>query len=89
MAALYTTSVKGLSGDYESLGKAQELQDRVARADFIIVKAGIPGTKYALDTFVEKGLGGECRLPLNSASELVRKMVETELKQDWDFEKSL
>lgn len=71
------------------MAEALKLQDRVARSDFIIVKAGIQGTKHALDTFVQKGLGGQSRLPLGPCSDEVKKMVETELKEDWEFECSL
>lgn len=61
----------------------------VARSDFIIVKAGIQGTKYALDHFVEKGLGGQPRLPLGPLSDATRQMVENDLKEDWEFESKL
>lgn len=61
----------------------------VARSDFIIVKAGIQGTKHALDHFVEKGLGGVARLPLGELSDATRKMVEQDLKEDWEFESRL
>ncbi|KAL1409037.1 hypothetical protein Q8F55_005861 [Vanrija albida] len=86
---LYTQTVKGLAGDAAALKEALELQDRVARSDFIIVKAGIQGTKYALDHFVQKGLGGVARLPLGPVSPEVKKLVEDELKGDWEFEQSL
>ncbi|CAK9779500.1 putative dihydrodipicolinate synthase [Cutaneotrichosporon oleaginosum] len=89
IARLYDQAVKGLQGNAAAMAEALKLQDRVARSDFIIVKAGIQGTKYALDTFVQKGLGGRSRLPLGPCSEEVKKMVETELKEDWEFECSL
>lgn len=61
----------------------------VARSDFIIVKAGIQGTKYALDHYVEKGLGGVARLPLGELTEATKKLVENDLKEDWEFESKL
>jgi hypothetical protein len=81
--------VAGLAGDKAALAEAVELQDRVARSDFIIVKAGIQGTKHALDHFVQKGLGGVARSPLGPVTPEVVKMVEEELKEDWEFECSL
>lgn len=89
IARLYEQAVKGLQGNAEAMAEALKLQDRVARSDFIIVKAGIQGTKHALDVFVQKGLGGRSRLPLGPCSDEVKKMVETELKEDWEFECSL
>jgi dihydrodipicolinate synthase/N-acetylneuraminate lyase len=89
IARLYEQAVKGLQGNAEAMGEALKLQDRVARSDFIIVKAGIQGTKHALDVFVQQGLGGKSRLPLGPCSEEVKKMVEEELKEDWEFECSL
>lgn len=86
---LYEQSLKGLKGDGAALAEALKLQDRIARSDFIIVKAGIQGTKHALDHFVQKGLGGKSRLPLGPASPEVQKMVEEDLKEDWEFECSL
>jgi dihydrodipicolinate synthase/N-acetylneuraminate lyase len=44
IARLYTLAVKGLKGDAAALTEALALQDRVARSDFIIVKAGVAGT---------------------------------------------
>ena len=89
MAALYSAAVKGIEGDFSTLQKALELQDRVARADFTIVKAGIAGTKHALDCFVSRGLGGVCRLPLGPVTGAVREMIEIQLAGDWQFEQSL
>lgn len=34
----------GLNGDAKAMTEALALQDRVARSDFIIVKAGVQGT---------------------------------------------
>ncbi|KAL7419169.1 hypothetical protein Q5752_006005 [Cryptotrichosporon argae] len=89
MRRLYEQSVAGLKGDSVALAEALELQDRVARSDFIIVKAGIQGTKHALDHFVAPGLGGAARSPLGPCSDAVKKMVEDELAEDWAFEQSL
>ncbi|GFZ48816.1 hypothetical protein JCM24511_06565 [Saitozyma sp. JCM 24511] len=89
IARLYTLAVKGLKGDAAALSEALVLQDRIARSDFIIVKAGIPGTKYALDHYVQKGLGGIARSPLGKLSPEVKKMIETDLAEDWAFEQSL
>lgn len=89
MQKLYTTALKGLAGDQTALAEAMILQDRVARSDYIIVKAGIQGTKHALDHFVQKGLGGYARLPLGPVSPDVVKMVEEDLKEDWEYECSL
>lgn len=89
ISRLYTQALKGLKGDAKALEEAVKLQDRVARSDFIIVKAGIQGTKHALDHFVQPGLGGTSRLPLGKLTPEVRAMVETELKEDWEFECSL
>ncbi|WVR00115.1 hypothetical protein IAU59_007257 [Kwoniella sp. CBS 9459] len=86
---LWDSSVAGLKGDSQALAEALKLQDRVAEADWTIVKAGIPGTKYFLDHYVEKGLGGNCRLPLGTVSDEVKKMIETDLKEAWEFEQSL
>jgi len=86
---LYDQAVKGLKGDAAALTEAMSLQDRIARSDFIIVKAGVQGTKYALDHFVEKGMGGIARSPLGPVSDATKKMVETDLKEDWEFESKL
>jgi hypothetical protein len=51
--------------------------------------AAANGQKYALDHFVEKGLGGSARYPLGPCSDAVKKMVEQDLKEDWEFESSL
>lgn len=41
---LYDQSIAGLKGDSKALAEAMTLQDRIARSDFIIVKAGVQGT---------------------------------------------
>jgi hypothetical protein len=72
-----------------TFARAQELQDVLTEADWIIVKAGIGGTKYALDAHIEMGLGGVPRTPLPGASEAVKKMVDSGLKKALELEKSL
>lgn len=90
MRKLYETSLAAIKGeDPAAWSKALELQDRVAASDYTIVKAGIPGTKYAMDKFVEQGLGGVCRSPIGRVSEKVKSMVDKDLQAHWDFEKSL
>ncbi|WVQ66884.1 uncharacterized protein L199_005075 [Kwoniella botswanensis] len=86
---LWDTSVAGLKGDANALAEALKLQDRVAEADWTIVKAGIPGTKYFLDHYVEKGLGGPARLPIGSITDDVKKLIEVDLKEAWEYEQSL
>ncbi|ODN94765.1 dihydrodipicolinate synthase [Cryptococcus wingfieldii CBS 7118] len=86
---LWESSVKGVKGDAKALAEALELQDRVAEADWTIVKAGIQGTKYFLDHYVEKGLGGPARLPLGTISPETKKLIEVDLKGAWEFEQSL
>lgn len=61
----------------------------VSSADWIIVKAGIGGTKYALDSFVEKGLGGVPRQPLPWVDEATKNMVDRDLRSVWEYEQSL
>ncbi|WWC72113.1 uncharacterized protein I206_106073 [Kwoniella pini CBS 10737] len=86
---LWEASVAGLQGDSAALAKALILQDRVAHADWTIVKAGIPGTKYFLDHYVEKGLGGPARLPIGGLTDDVKKLIEVDLKEAWEYEQSL
>lgn len=86
---LYNVALEALStGDAAKMAEALDLHVRVANADWLIVKAGISGTKLALDTHVEKGLGGVPRKPLPRATEATRKLVD-ELKGAWEFEQSL
>ncbi|WVW86274.1 hypothetical protein I302_108316 [Kwoniella bestiolae CBS 10118] len=86
---LWETSVAGLKGDASALAEALKLQDRVAQADWTIVKAGIPGTKYFLDHYVEKGLGGPARLPIGGITDDVKKLIEVDLKEAWEYEQTL
>jgi 4-hydroxy-2-oxoglutarate aldolase len=48
--------------DRSVLAEAQRVQGIVARGDFTIAKAGIPGTKALLERL--QGYGGLCRRPL-------------------------
>ncbi|WWC91804.1 uncharacterized protein L201_006751 [Kwoniella dendrophila CBS 6074] len=86
---LYEKSLAGLQGDAKALAEALELQDRVAAADWAIVKAGIPGTKYFLDHYVEKGWGGPARLPIGGLTDDVKKLIEVDLKEAWEYEQTL
>jgi len=45
--------------------------------------------KYFLDQYVGKGLGGVCRYPLGPVSQKIKDMMDKDLKEDWEFEKSL
>jgi 4-hydroxy-2-oxoglutarate aldolase len=48
--------------DRAALAEAQRVQGIVARGDFTVAKAGIPGTKWLLEKM--HGYGGVCRRPL-------------------------
>lgn len=86
---LYNAAEKAIAtGDREAQAEALDLHRRVAAADWIVVKAGISGTKLALDTFVEKGLGGVPRKPLPRSTEETTRLVES-LRPFWEFESSL
>lgn len=61
----------------------------MAEADWAIVKAGIGGTKYALNHFIEEDLGGVPRKPLQLADEGIKSMLEVKLKQALEYENSL
>ncbi|KAK7000702.1 putative dihydrodipicolinate synthase [Favolaschia claudopus] len=87
---LYDTAVSALAtGNAEQLEAARELQDLVAEADWAIVKAGIGGTKYAMDTYVQEGLGGVPRTPLPHASPAIKTMLASGLKRGLAYENSL
>ncbi|KIY65726.1 putative dihydrodipicolinate synthase [Cylindrobasidium torrendii FP15055 ss-10] len=87
---LYEASVKAVSsGSKEDLDKALELQDIVSDADWVIIKAGIGGTKYALDKFVQPGLGGVPRAPLPLVGEEIKALVDNGMKRVIEFENSL
>ncbi|KAJ6594263.1 dihydrodipicolinate synthetase family protein [Mycena capillaripes] len=87
---LYDTAVSALAtGNAEQLEAARELQDLVAEADWAIVKAGIGGTKYAMDVYVQEGLGGVPRAPLPSANTTIKAMLASGLKRAVAYENSL
>ncbi|KAK9495386.1 hypothetical protein V1508DRAFT_186445 [Lipomyces doorenjongii] len=73
----------------EKLARATELQDVVTEADWVIVKAGISGTKYALEKFIQPGLGGVTRSPLPAVDEGVKAMVDKFLVRAVSLENSL
>ena len=86
---LYDTAVEALrTGDAQQMATALDLHRRVAAADWLIVKAGISGTKLALDTYVEQGLGGVPRKPLPRSTDATMKIVE-QLRSAYEFELTL
>ncbi|KAJ7693330.1 dihydrodipicolinate synthetase family protein [Mycena rosella] len=87
---LYDTAVSALTtGNAEQLEAARELQDLVADADWAVVKAGIGGTKYAMDVYVQQGLGGIPRSPLPPAPTAIQTMLASGLKRAVAYENSL
>merc|ERR1711939_687329 len=87
---LYNTSVQAIkTGDPKLWQEANYLQGVVSRADWCIVKAGIGGTKYALDKHIEQGLGGYPRVPIPEADEAVMKMCDKDLQEAIAVEASL
>ncbi|KAK9895133.1 aldolase [Cystobasidium minutum MCA 4210] len=90
MVKLWDTSVEAIkTGDLEKWKEAQRLQLIVSNADWCVVKAGIGGTKYAMDKFVEKGLGGRSRLPIPEASPDIQTMCDSGLAEAMQLEASL
>lgn len=86
---LYDVAKKAIeTGDRDAQAEALDLHRRVAAADWIVAKAGISGTKLALDTFVGKGMGGVPRKPLPRANDDTARLVE-DLRPYWEFETSL
>ncbi|KAM0754553.1 dihydrodipicolinate synthase [Meredithblackwellia eburnea MCA 4105] len=87
---LYKTSTAFLeTGDLKLLEEARKIQDIVTFAEWAIIKGGIPGTKYALDHFVEKGLGGNSRKPIPAVDAATKESIEKNLKAAVAFENSL
>ncbi|KAJ7072013.1 dihydrodipicolinate synthase [Mycena amicta] len=89
---LYEAATLALaSNDPALLEEARALQDLVTEADWAIVKAGIPGTKYALDTYVDSDvkLGGATRVPLPATSASIKTMLAGALKRAMVYENSL
>ncbi|SNX86962.1 related to dihydrodipicolinate synthetase family protein [Melanopsichium pennsylvanicum] len=73
--------------NWEKLQQAQQLQKLVSHADWVMFKSGIPGTKTALTRWYYEY--GVCRLPLQPATKEVQHMLETELQDIIEFERSL
>lgn len=70
--------------------EALRLQDLVSQADWVLIKAGIPGIKYALDKYVKQGLGGICRSPLPAVAPGIQALVEGDvLSKAMEYENSL
>ncbi|KAJ7217707.1 putative dihydrodipicolinate synthase [Mycena pura] len=88
---LYDTAVAALApgGNAEQLDAARELQDLVTEADWAVVKAGIGGTKYAMDTYIQPGLGGVPRTPLPPPGPAIKSILATGLKRALAYENSL
>ncbi|KAF7305980.1 Dihydrodipicolinate synthase [Mycena chlorophos] len=89
---LYDTAVLGLEkNDATLLEEARVLQDLVCEADWVIVKAGIQGTKYAMDTWVDSPvkLGGAVRSPLPETSAGIKTMLAGALERAIAYENSL
>jgi hypothetical protein len=61
----------------------------VAEADWAIVKGGIGGTKYALDKYVQEGLGGVTRIPLLPPNDSVKAMLDAPMRRALEYENSL
>ncbi|KAJ7497625.1 dihydrodipicolinate synthase [Mycena latifolia] len=90
IVALYDAATAFLAaGGPAELARAQELQDLVAEADWAVVKAGIGGTKLAMDLYVQPGLGGVPRTPLPPANDAIKAMLATGLKRAVAYENSL
>ncbi|KAK7202375.1 dihydrodipicolinate synthase [Myxozyma melibiosi] len=73
----------------EKFVKVTSLQTIVSEADWVIVKAGISGTKYALNKYVKPGLGGVTRSPLPPVSDSVIALCDEGLKKAFEVENSL
>ncbi|CAD6575459.1 MAG: hypothetical protein CYPHOPRED_005713 [Cyphobasidiales sp. Tagirdzhanova-0007] len=87
---LYEQCVKAIeTGDSKDWMEATRLQAIVAKADWCIVKAGIGGTKYAMNQYIEKGLGGYPRSPIPEADQAIKTMCEVDLQEALEIEKSL
>lgn len=82
---LYKTATTQLSQG--NLTETASLQAAVSRADWAVIKTGVPGTKYALTHYF--GYGGVSRKPLLDATSSARSIVEQELKEIMEIEKSL
>ncbi|KAJ9475019.1 Dihydrodipicolinate synthase [Pseudozyma hubeiensis] len=88
LVELYTLTKQATDEkSWDKLQKAQQLQKVVSHADWVLFKAGIPGTKCALDRWYYEY--GVCRMPLQPASKEVRQMLEVELKEAMQLERQL
>ena len=61
----------------------------MAEAEWVTVKAGIGGTKYALNHYIAENLGGVPRKPLQLVNNEIKLMVEAKLQKALEYEKSL
>lgn len=93
MFKLYSLTKKAIeTGSPADWAAALEVQDIVSEADWVIVKAGINGTKYALDQYCSEGgvkLGGYVRSPLPQANDATKKLVDEGMKEALAYEASL
>ncbi|OLL22741.1 L-threo-3-deoxy-hexylosonate aldolase [Neolecta irregularis DAH-3] len=62
----------------KKLEEAVQLQFKLAWADWILVKVGVPGTKYAIE--MSEGYGGLCRKPLPECNPEMMTMIKKELQ---------
>jgi dihydrodipicolinate synthase/N-acetylneuraminate lyase len=93
MVKLYDLTTKAIeSGSKADWDAALAVQDVVAEADWVMVKAGIAGTKYALDTYCSESgpkLGGLVRSPLPQISDASRKIVDEGMVEALKYEAGL
>ncbi|CDR88925.1 uncharacterized protein SPSC_05757 [Sporisorium scitamineum] len=86
LVALYNLATEAmLEKDFDKLQSAQKLQEVVSHVDWVLFKAGIPGTKCALDRWYYEY--GVCRMPLQPASKEVKAMLESELQEVMKIER--
>lgn len=71
--------------NWEKQAQAQKLQELVSHADWVMFKAGIPGTKSALARWYYPV--GVCRMPLQPATKEVQAMLEKELAEVMHLER--
>lgn len=86
LVALYKLASEAVQQkNWEKLAEAQKLQQVVSHADWVLFKAGIPGTKCALNRwYYEYGI---CRMPLQPATKEVKAMLELELVEAMKIER--
>lgn len=72
------------SGEFE---KAQEMQKILSRADWVLTKSAVAGTKAAIE--LEFGYGGYPRRPLPRISEEDRKKIKQGISEGMKLEQSL